>query len=103
MAYWIDNADSYLCSDCGFECGNPNKLPFGDKMCPKCKANMIIRDKTPTWANKLQALLPRCDIAVIENKICPQDAFGGNAPGCRPCMEDVRSCHDCWHSRCGEG
>lgn len=33
MADWIDNADSYICPVCGFECNNPNT--FHGK-CPKC-------------------------------------------------------------------
>ena len=40
MAYWKDNADSYICSNCGFECNNPNKLPYGPSRCPKCNAVM---------------------------------------------------------------
>lgn len=40
MAYWKDNADSYLCSACGYECNNPNKLPGGPNECPKCHAKM---------------------------------------------------------------
>ncbi len=33
MADWIDNADSYICPICRFECNNPNKF-YGK--CPKC-------------------------------------------------------------------
>lgn len=41
MAHWIDNADSYICSECGFECNNPNKLPGqGAFMCPQCFSTM---------------------------------------------------------------
>lgn len=25
--HWIDNADSWICPYCGYECDNPNKLP----------------------------------------------------------------------------
>lgn len=32
---WFDNADSYICSECGWE----SKYP--DKQCPNCKAMMI--------------------------------------------------------------
>ena len=32
--HWIDNADSWVCPCCGYECDNPNKLP--DSKCPKC-------------------------------------------------------------------
>lgn len=32
--HWIDNADSWVCPYCGYECDNPNKIP-GNK-CPKC-------------------------------------------------------------------
>lgn len=32
--HWIDNADSWICPYCGYECDNPNKIP-GNK-CPKC-------------------------------------------------------------------
>lgn len=38
---WIDNADSYLCSVCGFETDNPNRNPAGSGFCPICKARMI--------------------------------------------------------------
>lgn len=31
---WIDNADSWVCPYCGYECDNPNKLPDGK--CQKC-------------------------------------------------------------------
>lgn len=34
VAHWIDNADSYICSNCGYETNNPNKEPFG--RCPSC-------------------------------------------------------------------
>lgn len=40
MAYWKDNADSYKCSACGYECNNPNKLPGGPNECPECHAKM---------------------------------------------------------------
>lgn len=33
---WIDNADSWVCPSCGFECSNPNKLPEGPDHCPRC-------------------------------------------------------------------
>lgn len=42
MAYWKDNADSYLCSACGYECDNPNKLPDGPGECPRCHAKMTV-------------------------------------------------------------
>ena len=32
--HWIDNADSWVCPYCRYECDNPNKIP-GNK-CPKC-------------------------------------------------------------------
>lgn len=31
--YWIDNADSYLCPECGFEVNNPAKVNL---TCPRC-------------------------------------------------------------------
>lgn len=41
MAYWRDNADSFVCSCCGFECNNPNKLPGqGAFICPQCNSVM---------------------------------------------------------------
>lgn len=43
MAYWKDNADSYLCSACGYECNNPNKLPGGPGECPRCHAKMTVQ------------------------------------------------------------
>lgn len=42
MAYWKDTADSYKCSECGYECDNPNKLPGGHGECPSCHAKMSI-------------------------------------------------------------
>ena len=30
---WIDNADSYKCPVCGYECDNPNRY---NGQCPKC-------------------------------------------------------------------
>nr|DAI23081.1 MAG TPA: DNA-directed RNA polymerase [Caudoviricetes sp.] len=40
MAYWIDNADSYICSICGYECNNPNKEKYGADVCPNCGEKM---------------------------------------------------------------
>ena len=40
MAYWIDNADSYICSICGYECNNPNKYKYGADVCPNCGTKM---------------------------------------------------------------
>ena len=40
MAYWIDNADSYICSICGYECNNPNKEKYRADVCPNCGARM---------------------------------------------------------------
>lgn len=37
--HWIDNADSYVCSVCGYEDDNPNKYK-GGKECPWCNAEM---------------------------------------------------------------
>lgn len=42
MAYWKDNIDSYKCSNCGWECSNPNKSPCGPDRCPICSARMDI-------------------------------------------------------------
>lgn len=42
MAYWIDNADSYICSACGYECNNPNKLQNGPGRCPICNTIMYV-------------------------------------------------------------
>lgn len=33
MAHWIDNADSWICSMCGYESNNPNKEKYGSKRC----------------------------------------------------------------------
>lgn len=40
MAHWIDNADSYICSACGYESNNPNKEKYGAGVCLNCGANM---------------------------------------------------------------
>lgn len=40
MAHWINNADSYICSACGYECNNPNKEKYGSKVCPCCNSIM---------------------------------------------------------------
>lgn len=45
MAHWIDNADSYICSACGYECNNPNKEKYGAGVCPKCWAEMDLEAK----------------------------------------------------------
>lgn len=47
MAYWKDNADSYVCSACGYECNNPNKLPGGPNECPECHAKMYPKQHKP--------------------------------------------------------
>lgn len=52
MAYWKDNADSYICSVCGYECNNPNKLPKGYAECPKCRSKMEIM----TNADRIRAM-----------------------------------------------
>lgn len=39
-AHWIDNADSFLCSRCGYESSNPNNEKCGAYVCPKCHAVM---------------------------------------------------------------
>ena len=39
-AKWLDNADSYICSNCGYECNNPNKNKYGSGTCPNCGAKM---------------------------------------------------------------
>lgn len=41
--HWIDNADSYICSECRYETDNPNKNPCGPGRCPKCFAKMDVR------------------------------------------------------------
>lgn len=40
MAHWIDNADSYICSNCGYEINNPNKTRYGAGRCPCCLSEM---------------------------------------------------------------
>lgn len=40
LGRWRDNADSYICSVCGFETCNPNKNPDGPGICPGCKSKM---------------------------------------------------------------
>lgn len=40
MEHWIDNADSYICSRCGYETNNPNKERLGPNICPFCLAKM---------------------------------------------------------------
>lgn len=39
-AKWLDNIDSYICSNCGYECNNPNKNKNGSGTCPSCGAKM---------------------------------------------------------------
>ena len=41
IAHWIDNADSYICSHCGYETNNPNKEALGPSVCPRCFAKMM--------------------------------------------------------------
>lgn len=45
MPHWIDNADSYICSECGFETDNPNKQSCGAGKCSRCGANMDVKTK----------------------------------------------------------
>ena len=40
IAHWVDDADCWYCSKCGYESNNPNKEKYGAKMCPKCGANI---------------------------------------------------------------
>ena len=40
MAYWIDNADSYICSTCRYEFNNPNKEKYRADVCPNCGTKM---------------------------------------------------------------
>lgn len=44
MAHWIDNADSWICSMCGYESNNPNKEKYGSKRCPSCGEVMKSED-----------------------------------------------------------
>lgn len=41
MAYWKDNADSYICSNCGYEVNNPASLESQGKICPCCGERML--------------------------------------------------------------
>lgn len=34
MEHWIDNADSYICPKCGYECVSPARFPY--YRCPIC-------------------------------------------------------------------
>jgi len=34
MLHWLDNADSYICPQCGFETNSPSK--YDNCRCPKC-------------------------------------------------------------------
>lgn len=46
MVYWIDNADSFKCSNCGFECNNPDDYKGRGAYCPSCGAAMIDNNDT---------------------------------------------------------
>jgi hypothetical protein len=48
-ASWIDNADSYFCSACGYECNNPYKTKYNGVTCPNCLSlmNNAPMDLTP--------------------------------------------------------
>ena len=95
MAYWIDNADSYICSICGYECNNPNKEKYGADVCPNCgtkmnggrtyeyierEALMEEADRQPGGliSNKTIQFFPTADVAPVRhgrwengNPICP--------------------------------
>ena len=44
MAYWKkDNAGSYRCSACGYECNNPNGLPGGRVECLRCHSKITVQ------------------------------------------------------------
>lgn len=38
--HWIDNADSYICSNCGYETNNPSKQVCGPNRCICCGCTM---------------------------------------------------------------
>lgn len=40
MEHWIDNADSYICSSCGYECNNPTKKKYVAGVFQKCGEKM---------------------------------------------------------------
>lgn len=39
-AVWLDTEDTYVCSCCGFETDDPNKLRAGAGVCPACRSHM---------------------------------------------------------------
>lgn len=43
MAHWIDNADSYICSNCGYETNNPEKEERCPWQCPRCGVRMDVK------------------------------------------------------------
>lgn len=79
MAYWKDNADSYICSNCGFECNNPNELPYGAARCPKCMISMCIR----TNADRIRAMRDE-ELAEFIDKV--------HAYPCEVCCNNLNVC-----------
>lgn len=53
MKHWIDNADSYICPDCGFETNNPNR--YAGAKCPKCGFQDEKDKSAPINFNKILA------------------------------------------------
>lgn len=51
-AHWIDNADSYLCSRCGYESSNPNNEQYGAYECPRCHSVMGIGENRKKGENQ---------------------------------------------------
>lgn len=76
--HWIDNADSYICPDCGFETDSPAKYP-GCK-CPKCG----FQDEKDKYAPLSKP--HDCDTCVHN----PPSSFGGKP--CNLCNDSF----DCW-------
>lgn len=66
--HWIDNADSYLCSKCGYESSNPNNEKYGADVCPKCHS---IMDKDARCLDMLNAdnVMKLCSL--IQDSRCP--------------------------------
>ncbi len=57
MAYWKDNADSYICSNCGYEVSNPASLEGRGKICPFCGERMLsVGCKPPKMMELLQGV-----------------------------------------------
>ena len=81
--HWIDNADSYICPVCRFECDNPNK--YDGCKCPKCGfQDEKDRKQIEEMAQDFYSLIPDYD---VNERDCRSAAEGMYDKGWRKQIE----------------